>query len=542
MNLEKYKAEMSRNYPDRKFVENTLSAIKNNRRQSGIDKKQVLKTIGGIGLTAAVLGGAVIGGGMVRSLFSHIETDNTQPVEITLATEEAPEPPQIEENKGIIATDEELLATPLASNPMYTVKATTPEGKVSLDENTTVSDALACGVPVWTDNGYVGMRYLCEALRKYKNGEPFEFIAAAINSGTTGYDYYNVDAEGNVKYRYYDHTNYFSITTYNNDARKFAFYTGREPEPRWGVTLTPEKIVNMGVLTIYDLLNETCFDKDDRRELFYYNITHDENLKYVAGYIYKDDCIGKHMMNRFIEAIESGADSAGVQYTDITGTDEYDERYYSIEYCDGVYSVFTMTDGFNGIFDTQYFDGYTISDNRVIFDNGEVSYSFGLSLTPEEDAKNYPSGNYFIGGWYNNIYSEDDLEFSVDSVWLKESISKNIKDYLTINEEYSGDGIYACEVEDYQYNLLQSSIRRMYLKVNEEAVGENALGEKYMFNEIQIRFQDTAFEPVEMPDGKLYAMLTEEQLEILKADYPSLTPMLTEDGLIYDIYVYVYFE
>ncbi|MBQ7835060.1 MAG: hypothetical protein IJ385_04690, partial [Ruminiclostridium sp.] len=157
MDLKKYKSEMSRVYPDKRFVEETLTAVKNRQHKPKKHDFRVLKTVGGIGLSAAVLCGAFLGAGAVRSLFDGIEpveTDSTEQTVDILVDEK----PELDDNDRIEATDTTLSATPLASNPAYTVKVNTPDGKVALNEDTTIEEMLAVGTLVVTDNGPLGMQ------------------------------------------------------------------------------------------------------------------------------------------------------------------------------------------------------------------------------------------------------------------------------------------------------------------------------------------------------------------------------------------------
>ena len=74
MNPEKYKNEMSRQYPDRAIVEITLAQAK---KKVVPEKKnhRFLKAVGGVGLSAAVLVGAFFGAGAVRGMFKDINTE-----------------------------------------------------------------------------------------------------------------------------------------------------------------------------------------------------------------------------------------------------------------------------------------------------------------------------------------------------------------------------------------------------------------------------------------------------------------------------------
>ena len=110
MNLERYKAEMSRGVPDRRFVEDTLSSLK---EKSKVTKRKnvALKAVGSVGLSAAVLVGAFFGAGAIRNLFTDIDPVDTEIEDTSPVIEEATAIDQI------IATDNELSLTPLSKRP-----------------------------------------------------------------------------------------------------------------------------------------------------------------------------------------------------------------------------------------------------------------------------------------------------------------------------------------------------------------------------------------------------------------------------------------
>ena len=78
MNLEKYKSEMLKKSPDRSTVEITLSQAKRSLEKP---KSNIWKSIGAVGLSAAVLVGAFFGAGAVRSLFKDINADYEETTE-----------------------------------------------------------------------------------------------------------------------------------------------------------------------------------------------------------------------------------------------------------------------------------------------------------------------------------------------------------------------------------------------------------------------------------------------------------------------------
>ncbi len=471
--IENYKTEMSRIYPDRKFVESTLDSIKSNRHTSKINKMQVLKTVGGIGLTAAVLCGAVIGGGAVRSLFDSIEPIDTDPVETTTSPiiEETITEPDItgSDNSPVIATDSELLATPLASNPKYTVRVTTPDGKVALDENTEIKTLMACGVPLVGDNGIIGMQYLCESFRKNMYGDSFEFILADKYKKNMGINYsYMKVSDYNVSLtKYYDHVGCLSITTYDNyPSSYFAHHAGYRREMDYnnnelvGYELSSHNTgidlyENIGVISLYRLFEATGGNIDLYKAEIYDLLSQEgEYNSPILSLIYNGECKGAFRMNKFLENIKNGEEYAGVQFTDISLCDDYLERFYSVEYADGVYSVFTMTDGIFGEFDTQYFDGCTVVGNTAVFDNGNVRYTFPLSETPEEDIAEYADHKFFIEA-YDYVWSGTQIDkyYSVNWEWVNKKLKDfDVTEYLVEEESLSGNGKVAYKIDHFRKN------------------------------------------------------------------------------------------
>lgn len=532
MNPENYKREMSCYYPDRKFVEDTLEAVKNNRRKSKADKRQIIKTAGGLSLTAAVLCGALIGGGAVRSLFDDIPLRETENAEQTAAQEETPVTEELAVR--ITETENELLVTPLAYNPKYTVKVDTPEGQVSMDDNTTIAEILACGIPVATEYGNLGMGYACELIRKYVNGtEELDFIIADAQDGRT-YSRYTMNTEEQAPYynqdtyqeKYYEHLGYLSITTKTNYGSPFFTQRGWDSDHLYIGELI-DACYDIYIPSVYEQLKVSAYEGETAR-LNLYSKTCELG---VLSFIYNGNCRGAYRMNRFIDFVEGGKEYAAVQFTDISGGNDYDERFYSIEYCDGVYSIFTMTDGINGDFDTQYFDGYTVSDNTVTFDNGMVSYTFPLSDTPEEDAARYGDS-----AQTNDTYTSrekvgrtSDTRDFYDSMYLNE-ITKNIKDYLVINEELSADGKYAIAVQNYFFDFTDTTPEEIYLKFNDPG------NSRYVINSVCASGYEDFIEPEILSDGKLYLLLSDEQL--LATYYKNNGFNITDAKFHVDLYIY----
>ncbi len=536
MNLEKYKNEMNRRSPDRAFVEETLAAAKRNTVKPEKNHR-FLKAAGSFGLSAAILVGAFFGAGAVRSLFEDINTQNGE--EITQETPITAEETAEAEDR-ITATDNCLAATPL-SNPKYTVKADTPDGKVSLDENTTPAEMLACGVPVETENGMLGMQYLCEALLKYKNHTAFEFVTAdTTNPIGNRYGYYNYtgndiayDEAYNSWYSSndtifwdYQHRGYLSVNKYvagNNDENQhFADWVCEENGIKSGVALSRNNhgMALYGIVTIYDTLGHTASDNEEEKQAFFYKMTNysdieNDNRQPLLSVIYNGNCKGKFRMNNFIKNIENGAEYAGVQYTDITTTEEYSERYYSIEYCQGVYSIFTMTDGLDGVFDTQYFDGYTVENNQAVFDNGTVRYAFDLSETPEADMAQYDEILHYadrldIGFYTDYEYHGSNLNIAYNKGYIEQVFAEKILDCIVINEEYSDENYKAVKLSQYRHDH-DYGLATVYLDPLKSLLFTDEDGAVYWAHKLEFETYDRAFTVIEK-DGEQYIMLSEVQL------------------------------
>lgn len=543
MNPEKYKNEMSRQYPDRAIVEITLAQAK---KKVAPEKKnhRFLKAVGGVGLSAAVLAGTFFGAGAVSGMFKEI---NTEEADITEEIKEVS--PVISEEETeidrIVATDDILAVTPL-SNPKYTVKANTPDGKVSLDEHTTPAEMLACGVTVETDNGILGIQYLCEAFRNYKNIQGFEFIRADARTlmGANTYHYYNYDPtapkdkyhnwydpQARCVYWFYDHRYGQSITKHNAG---IDFANMRGTQNGGLVAIIIEKATSMttdiGILTSYDTYGVTGMDKELRKALYYEDVTKraDTGFPPFLNIIYNGQCEGKYRMNLFLERIENGAEYAGIQFTDITTTDEYDERLYSIEYCQGVYSIFTMTDGLDGKFDTQYFDGYTVADNMVVFDNGNVKYTFMLSEDVKADTEKYGDilmDNFYVGyavGVTNDLPTNLTLHY--DASYVNSLYEENVLDMIVIDEENSTEGYNAVKVKGYNsYGMGENRVTNYKLEIKSAFLGTNNKGDRYYLGDVECWSEtDALHNSFVERDGEMFLMLTDEQLEKLKNFTPSI--------------------
>jgi len=531
MNPEKYKSEMLRRMPDKAVVETTLSRA---RKQLEKPKSNIWKSIGAVGLSAAVLVGAFFGAGAVRSLFKDINTQTEETTEeIKEETPVINETPETEDK--ITATDSELAVTPL-SNPKYTVKADTPDGKVSLDENTTVAEMLACGVSVNTEKGLLGVQYLCEALRKYKHYESFEYILGSTLDTENVYYYYKHDKELELVdgeyYGYmstvnwvYDHRYGQSITQYNQPI-DFADMRGTNGGGLIAITLRSHDMSRMaGILTTYDTYRVTGIDKELRKAMYYTDITERNDTGYppFLNIIYNGNCPGKYRMNMFIEEIENGAEYAGIQFTDITTTDEYDERVYSIEYCDGVYSIFTMTDGLDGKFDTQYFEGYAVADNTVAFDNGTVRYTFPLSENVEADKEKYGdvTSDLFHSPYATgiNVGKAARLVLEYDDTYIRELFKENARNSIVINEELSSGEYKAVALKNYSSYTYVSGVTEesvsLKLDPSKTDLGTNNKGDRYVLSSIAVyNYKDNdLYLRIKKHDGKDYLMLTDEEID-----------------------------
>lgn len=543
MNPEKYKNEMSRKYPDRAFAEEVLARAK----KTAVPEKKnhrFLKAAGGIGLSAAVLVGTFAGAGAVRSLFKDINREDSE-----ITGEIKNESPVIseeisEEADRITATEDILAATPL-SNPKYTVKANTPDGKVSLDEHTTVAEMVACGVPVNTDNGILGIEYLCEAFRKYRSHEAFEFIIGDARTfmGANTYHYYNYDpAWKNYDYDYYapgegctywfyDHRYGQSISKFGQDI-PFADMRGGTDHALVAITTNTQLVPgtdvdSIGIATFYDTFGVTGYDKELRKEMYYADVTYRADTGYppFLNLIYNGQCVGKYRMNLFLERIENGAEYAGVQFTDITTTDEYDERLYSVEYCQGVYSIFTMTDGLDGKYDTQYFDSYTLNGNTVVFDNGNVQYSFMLSENVEVDVAQYGdvlNDNHYAGYAVGvDIDKSENLKLYYDVAYVNGMYKEKISDIILIDEAESTEEFNAVRVISRNRHGSWDEYK-LYLQPDKTTLGKGNNGDIYCLSEVICAANNFNLDAryVEK-NGNMYLMLTDGELEKIKDSEPN---------------------
>ena len=398
---------------------------------------------------------------------------------------------------------------------------------------------IACGVPVETEYGLLGMQYLCEALKKYKDHEAFEFIFAntLIDIGNH-YDYYNYDASDKLydvnynanqcdtTYWEYQHRGYLSVNKYVDNNQHFAEWMEEVNGGTAGISLCAANWQSnkYGIVTIYDTLGHTAETIEEKKERFYEKMTTrttiDNDLRMpLLSIIYNGKCPGKFRMNNFIKNIENGAEYAGVQYTDITTTEEYDERYYSIEYCNGVYSIFTMTNGFDGVFDTQYFDGYTVLDNEVVFSNENVRYTFALSETPEADMALYDGLIHVYDclkyGFYTDFsHASSNLNISYDIRYIEQMYNEKLMDCIVINEEYSENGFNAVKLSKYSYDH-DYALAALYLDPLKSHLFTAEDGAVYWLHEINYETYDRGFTVIER-DGDHYIMLSDNDLARLK--------------------------
>lgn len=577
MNLEEYKAQMAQRYPSTAFVEETLDNLKNRRAKLRVPVKSIGKAVGGAALLTAAAFAILVGAGTVRGLFSE---------PITSVTEQ-----DVEDENAILADREALYMTPL-SNPNYTVRIDTGNGKVAMNENTTVEEMFACGAVIDGDSGFVGYEQICSFFRAYRNGEKAELVIAEIpkeyRPDRRAYQYIGLNEDGTVNGMYYEHTGAL-LTTYpfersgrvQNGGIQFGYCAAtstNEVMSRSTVAGMALDLSSYGrgggyniqarnfipICTITDLLNVAERDGDTLREEYFYILS---NLgeKEGVNILWNGEYSTPAQLELFLTRIEAGSVSyCSTTITDLTKTDEYEECFYALEYIDGTYRIFTMKNGFEGEFHTELFDGYTVEDGTLIFNNGSAEYRFPyvkgeldklfVTVSPVEkrfignDAEVYRSyyslmngKNWILRWWdepcrwnaevYSNrggfgVYPVDNMIFvdiaTGDDEPLKtrfeplaadpNDIVKFVNDprnLMKISEEYSEGDLLAVEVAElpagYDFNNFGNRYADLTL-----ALPENT-GKIEVAGNTELWLPSEMCDIREMPDGKNYLMISEQK-------------------------------
>lgn len=564
MNLEKYRPQMSQQYPNTAFVEETLDNLKNNRAKLRIPVKKIGKAVGAASLLTAAAFAVLVGVGVMRGSLSEVSITEQNP----------------EEEQANLADREALYTTPL-SNPNHNVRISTENGKIALNENTTEEEIIACGGVIDSRLGFVGYERICNFFRAYRNGEAAELVIAelptAYQPDKRGYQYIGLNEDGTVNGKYYRHDGEYLSTypferagTTTSYGIKFGYCaatssgeynkrTGIQPESCSTVAGMALDLSSFGrggdssshpftrnfipICTITDLLDVSDRDGDTIREEYFYVLS---NLgeKEGVNILWNGQYSTPEQLELFLTRIETGSASyCSTTITDLTKTDEYEECFYALEYLDGTYRIFTMKNGFEGEFHTELFDGYTVEEGMLVFNNGSVEYRFPYvegaldelyeDVSPE--AKHFIGDAAEVGTYYGSLVGGSNWvirDAGTDSyVWRAASYSNNggfmlfegerrfelllgdpyyfarfvvdPRNCVKIREEYSEGEQLAVEILD-QYETASGTVIDI-TAAPPEKTGEIEVSETTVWvlsNECDIR---------EMPDGKSYLMITEEQ-------------------------------
>lgn len=392
MNLEKYRDQMAERFPSAGFTEETLSNLKNRNGRLRLPLKAVGKGLG----TAAVLTAAaftiVAGTNFFRGIFAPIRESDPPSEEVR-----------------------ELSPTPLA-NPDHALKAVTENGTITLDENATAEEMIAAGAVVDGAFGFVGYRQICELFRALRAGEEYELILATLpyNPYLSSYREYQrvkLNADGTVDgktYRYEEDKQY--LTTYPFERARSSYHygaamgyisaeTGCEKtmdsplDLPFGMALniyTPSSAFvgvsgYITVCSVSDYLAVTGFSDERAVEIYMTVMEHLPDLPGI-NLLYGGEYSSPEQLPLFLAL----AESEDVDYCSTTilsiaplsetadeaGNARYGECFYALEYLNGRYRIFTMKNGFEGEYDEQLFDRYTVANGELIFENGNVTYRF----------------------------------------------------------------------------------------------------------------------------------------------------------------------
>lgn len=573
MNLEEYKSQAAQQYPNTAFVEETLRNLKNNRSKLRVPVKKIGKAVGGISLLTAAAFAILVGVGTIRSTLSEVSITEQNP----------------EEEQANLSDREALYMTPL-SNPDHTVRISTENGKVAMNENTTAEEIIACGGVIDDGSGFVGYEQICNFFRAYRNGEAAELVIAEppteYRPDRRAYQYIGLNEDGTVNGKYYlhegEHLSTFpferagvgSRTSYGirfgycaaTSSSEYNKYTGIQPESRstvagmaidlssygrGGSSYNPPARNFIPICTITDLLNVAERDGDTIREE-YFDVLSNLGEKEGVNILWN----GQYSTPAQLELFLTRAETDSVSYcsttiTDLTKTDEYEECFYALEYLDGKYRIFSMKNGFEGEFHTELFDGYTVEDGTLIFSNGSAEYRFPyvegaldelfVSVSPVEkryignDAGTYytPNGLANGGNWYVRysyssainwqavvysneggftVYDTGNPEpprfepLAVDPTEVAR-FAADPRNLMKISEEYSEGELLAVEILDqnetpsvWDYAIIDITLA-LPEKTGKIEVSENT----------NLWLNAETCDIREMPDGKSYLMITEEQ-------------------------------
>lgn len=534
MNLEEYKSQAAQRYPNTAFVEETLQNLKNNRAKLRIPVKKVGKAVGEISLLTAAAFAVLVGVGTIRGTLSEVSITEQNP----------------EEEQAILADREALYMTPL-SNPDHTVRINTENGKVTMNENTTVEEMFACGAVIDDDSGFVGYEQICNFLRAYRNGEAAELVIAEVPTeyrpDRRGYQYIGLNADGTVNGMYYEHTGEL-LTTYpfersgrvQNGGIQFGYCAATSTTEDKGKRVASRSTVAgmaldlssygrggsfniqarnfIPICTISDLLQVSERDGDTVRENYFYVLSH-LGEKEGVNILWNGQYSTPAQLELFLKRAEADSVSyCSTTITDLTKTDEYEECFYALEYLNGTYRIFTMKNGFEGEFHTELFDGYTVEDGMLIFRNGSAEYRFPYvkgalddlfeSVSPEEkrfignDAEVFRSYYSLMNGknwrlwwdessrWHAEVYSNQGgfVVYPVDNMIFVDIATDDAEPLKTRFEPLCADPNDVAEFVDDPRNLMK--ISEEYSEGDLLAAEIDVLPAGYGFNNFGNRYAD----------------------------------------------------
>lgn len=398
MNLERYKEQMSERFPSGRFTEETLFNLKNGKSKSRVPLKAVAKGTGTAALLTAAAFTIVTGASFLRGFFSGAE-DPAKTFDILLEEDPRLETEASEENR---INENELYMTPLA-NPDHAVRVNTENGKVALNEDTTLEEMLACGAVLSQGYGPVGYEQLCGLFRAYRNGESAETVFTNVPIGLTNgndngqryYRYVGLNEDGTVngkEYFYRDRESYLQTAPFgrgSNAGEYKGLWIGNlmtqldYPEANVHIEIDAGMALHFGsenvyytICTISDLLRVTGYDEETLRERYYAFLSQASEFAGV-NILYQGRLSAPKQLYYFLsQTKKEDVYCCSTTITDITKTDEYEECFYALEYIDGRFRIFTMKNGFEGEFDTQEFDGFTLEDGDLVFRNEAAEYRF----------------------------------------------------------------------------------------------------------------------------------------------------------------------
>lgn len=567
MNLEKYKPQMSQQYPNTAFVEETFDNLKNNRAKLRIPVKKIGKAVGAASLLTAAAFAVLAGVGAMRGSLSEVSITVQNP----------------EEEQANLAEREALYTTPL-SNPNHNVRISTENGQIAMNENTTEEEIIACGGVLDSQIGFVGYERICNFLRAYRNGETAELVIADLPTAyfpdKRGYQYIGLNEDGTVKGKYYRHegehlSTYpfdraYQTTSHGVQFGYFAASTAIErvgdredyrstvggmaidlsSYGRGGDYYPPPTRNFILICTISDLLKVSNRDGDTIREE-YFGVLSNLGEKEGVNILWNGQYSTPAQLELFLTRIESGSASyCSTTITDLTKTDEYEECFYALEYLDGTYRIFTMKNGFEGEFNTAFFDGYTVEEGMLVFNNGSVEYRFPsvegtgdelfLQVSPTEkryigdsagvyrSSYGLANGNSWVvrcsvGSWSDSIYDSDDkggftlcgtgsASLCFEPLCVDPNdvarFAADPRNLMKISEEYSEGDLLAAEIFGKPTEFISDRID-LSLALPEKT------GKIEVFGNTDLWLVASTCDIREMPDGKSYLMITEAQWQAM---------------------------